>query len=248
MENTLPDFSGRTVAIRALVGSHNYNLNTPSSDRDFKFFVIPTFDDLYSGKHFASANTSENFDYSCHDIRRLGELVWKANINFIEVLFSTDILHAHDLEWLDDDAICNQFATMNIPSFTNACFGMHKQKMGNLYKGTDTTKDLVEKFGYDTKEATHALRMLYVMDRFTETRNMKEAIWFEDDNPMRSTLLKLKAGEYSESEFRNLVQVWFQIRADHVRKILDSYKPMVFLKGILDKEIKEFIRKRIIQK
>ena len=35
------DFGGRTVAFKSLVGSHNYNLNTPESDKDYKVFVLP---------------------------------------------------------------------------------------------------------------------------------------------------------------------------------------------------------------
>ena len=46
------DFGGRNVAFKALVGSHNYNLNTSDSDKDYKLFVIPTLDDLYFNKSF----------------------------------------------------------------------------------------------------------------------------------------------------------------------------------------------------
>lgn len=42
----------RIVVLKALVGSHNYNLNTESSDKDYKYFVLPTLDDLYNGTIF----------------------------------------------------------------------------------------------------------------------------------------------------------------------------------------------------
>lgn len=70
----------------ALVGSHNYNLNTEHSDLDYKYFVFPTFDDLYYKKEIAKSKTSDYLDYEVHDIRKLSQLWWKANINFIEVL------------------------------------------------------------------------------------------------------------------------------------------------------------------
>ena len=44
----------RHIAVRALVGSHNYNLNDESSDRDYKVFVFPNFGDLYKGKRYTN--------------------------------------------------------------------------------------------------------------------------------------------------------------------------------------------------
>ena len=34
------DFGGRTVLFQSLVGSHNYNLNTETSDKDYKIFLL----------------------------------------------------------------------------------------------------------------------------------------------------------------------------------------------------------------
>ena len=48
--------NGRKIAMKAFVGSHNYNLDTPESDKDYKYFVLPTFGDLYDGKQ-----CSENY-------------------------------------------------------------------------------------------------------------------------------------------------------------------------------------------
>ena len=47
------NFGERKVVFKALVGSHNYNLNDETSDKDYKYFVLPTFDDLYTGKMFS---------------------------------------------------------------------------------------------------------------------------------------------------------------------------------------------------
>ena len=42
-------YADRQWLIKALVGSHNYNLNTETSDKDYKVFVLPTFNELYKG-------------------------------------------------------------------------------------------------------------------------------------------------------------------------------------------------------
>lgn len=83
--------SGRKVALASLVGSHNYNLNTETSDKDYKFFVFPTFEDLYKNTKYVKSIVSDSVDYTVHDIRELPKLLWKGNINFLEVLVSQEM-------------------------------------------------------------------------------------------------------------------------------------------------------------
>ena len=126
MNKTL--FDGRKVAFKALFGSHNYNLQTQESDRDYKYFVIPTFEDLYKGKFFSTSHVGDGDDYDVHDIRQLPNLWWKANINFLEVLFSEEynfagidgVLYGRLAQiWKLKDKI----ARMNLPYLFNACVG-----------------------------------------------------------------------------------------------------------------------------
>ena len=92
------DFGGRTVAFKSLVGSHNYNLNTPESDKDYKVFVLPTFDDLYFNNSFSKSYIGETEDFDTHDIRKCSSLWYKANVNFLEVLFSKRFLVNAELD------------------------------------------------------------------------------------------------------------------------------------------------------
>ncbi|MEK1828936.1 hypothetical protein AAAC51_07255 [Priestia megaterium] len=77
----------RTHFLKALVGSHNYNLNVPESDKDYKFFVLPTFDDMMHNRDFKESYKEDGNDFEYKDARMLTELWWKSNVNFIEVLF-----------------------------------------------------------------------------------------------------------------------------------------------------------------
>ena len=43
----------RETVFKALVGSHNYNLADKNSDKDYKVFVLPTFEDLYNGVQYS---------------------------------------------------------------------------------------------------------------------------------------------------------------------------------------------------
>ena len=68
-------YKGRQIVFKSLVGSHNYNLATPTSDKDYKVFVFPTFDDLYFGQTYKHSTVGEHVDYQAHDIRKLPELL-----------------------------------------------------------------------------------------------------------------------------------------------------------------------------
>jgi len=144
----------RREIFRALVGSHNYNLNTETSDMDYKIFVAPTFDDLYFGKQYSNSIIGEAADYDYHDIRKISDLFWKSNINFMEILFSKsyEVLSNVIISFCTIHnfyEIKDRIARINLPYLYNACLGMHHTKISQIDKGTSGTQPLVDKFGYD---------------------------------------------------------------------------------------------------
>lgn len=195
---------GHKVIFSALVGSHNYNLNDEKSDKDYKYFVLPTLDDLYDGIKYSKAVTGEDVDYTVHDVRKLTELFWKANINFLEILFSTETTGdaLRELFMIRDDIV-----TMNMPYLYNACKGMYFEKMKNLQRGTATTQDLVTKFGYDTKQAMHAYRVLDFCTRF-HGDNFGGAIWYKKAE--RDFLLAMKRGEFTQKAIKDIISNKFK--------------------------------------
>lgn len=239
-DDKVDSFNGRMVVVKALVGSHNYNLNTAQSDRDYKLFVEPTFDDLYFGSHFATGAQSVTVDYTVHDIRGLSDLLWKANINFIEILFSIDLYYHAGLAWIFNNR--DALASMNLPKLYNSSMGMHFNKFNNIHKGTGTTSALVEKFGYDTKQATHALRLLYVIERIASGMNVQDALYFSNKNVKRIILLNVKSGKYTEDNFRKIVEVWHKRHGNKTRDWFESQATNEELKNQMDDVIKNFIR------
>ena len=238
-------YENREVVLKALVGSHNYNLNTPESDKDFKYFVTPTFEDLYTGKMFSTAKQTDTLDYDVHDIRQLSNLLWKANINFIEVLFSTNYEYLNpDLEFLVIKR--EKFASMNLPAFYNATMGMHRQKMGELFKGTEKTKCLVEEFGFDTKQACHALRCLFVLEKYNFNGGlMGNALWFSNDGIRREYLLDVKAGKWSLETFKEVVSAYDE-KIEIWKSWYYAVSPDVELKEELDDKIMRFVKNRLL--
>jgi len=217
----MQEFEGRKVAFKALVGSHNYNLNDETSDRDYKFFVLPTFDDLYDNRYYSlPSQVSEELDYDVHDFRKIPQLWYKANINFLEVLYSKEVSM---LDWLRDwntplnvsagivskineiFAMKEEIARMNLPYLYHACKGMHFNKMSYLYKGTKGTMPLVKQFGYDTKQALHAYRVLDFIVRLHDANfDFPTAMKYEGAD--RDFMLSIKQGCFSDRDFKLLVE------------------------------------------
>ena len=195
----------RKILLTASVGSTNYNLVDELSDYDYKQFVCPTFEDLYSKKMFSHAYTSNECDYTVHDIRKLPELLYKANINFIEVLFAQKCEYDSELHWLFDNK--QALATMNLPYLYDACIGMYYEKMKRLHTGTQTTKTLVEKYGYDTKQAMCAYRLLDFIIRMAENYfDFEESVIYKDGDPIKSILMNIKRGHFTESTFTAILE------------------------------------------
>jgi predicted nucleotidyltransferase len=229
-----------------MVGSHNYNLNDEYSDLDYKVFVLPTFDDLYYNNQYSTDKVvGTDMDYDVHDIRKLATLLWKANINFIETLFSEEYHVGSDVwGWRMRDILeqKDRLARMNLPYLWDACQGIYYNKFKLLEKGTAGTIHLVEKYGYDTKQAQHCYRCLDLLERYLENdfNDFKLAIWYKD-GAARDFLLQVKQGFYTLDEFKKIVQA----KRKDISRLEELYKiqaPLYHLREWLDEQVKELIR------
>lgn len=88
---------------RALYGSQNYLLSNEDSDKDYKVFLCPSFEDLYRAHKADKSDLPQDLDpehYSVLDVRKFAELVKVGNVNCLEYLFSLDLSGNSDfLEW-----------------------------------------------------------------------------------------------------------------------------------------------------
>jgi len=206
----------RKPVAKMLVGSHNYNLHNENSDRDYKLFVLPTYDDLYHGTtdHFKTKSSITNTeDVEVHDVRRLPHLLDKANVNFIETLFSVSRTTWDETTYYTDQlfAMREELARMNLPYLYNASFGMFIEQKKKWEKGDYT----------DHKKAYQALRILDFLVRYERNKfeSFGQAIYYEASDPMRSYLLKAKAGEVSMGD----MNVSLANYENHVKLIRTSY-------------------------
>lgn len=156
--------------LKFLVGSHNYNLNTEESDKDWKVFLYPSFDNLYNNTYNTRPTTiTENEDVETKDIRQMMDLFEKCNPAYFELLYSKESDHSDNMSESKflNYILKNRDAIIfhNLPKFFSACMGTYDQKRKSLLKGTSGTQHLMEKFGYDTKAGVHAYRNLDIIER-----------------------------------------------------------------------------------
>lgn len=237
----------RRLAFRGRVGSHEYNLNTKDSDEDYKVFVLPTFDELYYNKTYSSQEIGLKVDVDAHDIRKLGDLFTKANLNFLEVLYSDDVKVNPEFPILNEIfGMRDEIVVMNLAQLFRACRGMSKNKMSLLEKGTEGTQHLVDLHGYDTKQAQHAFRSLNFLNRFyrTEFKDFKKAIWY--DSYEKVTMMSIKNGEFTLNEFREIMEDY----NDAISTLEETYTNNSFngdTKQKLDSIIYEVVKKSILE-
>lgn len=208
----LPDFDavqqqklvcGRRVVFIAKVGSVNCNLNDESSDSDYKVYVLPSHDDLYTGNRFVAQQTGA-VDYSVHDIRELEKHWVTSPVNHIEVLYSVEA-EALSPEIKELLALRESIACMNLPALYDSAMGRYHNGVGGMKKGTEATASLVAKHGYCTKSFLLAYRSLDFLVRYQANgfSSYEEAFRYTDKE--RADRLQMKRGYYTKDEAENLL-------------------------------------------
>lgn len=148
----------RPLVFKALVGSHNYGLNTETSDKDYKVFTLPTFDDLYCGNFVSESHTSDTEDYTTHDVRKMPHLLKKSNLNFLEVMYSVE--QSGDLELVEFfEKHRDRIFLAHPKQFFNASMGMVNQKLKDMTRTSPAREEAIAKLGYDPKSAYAAFRL-----------------------------------------------------------------------------------------
>lgn len=71
-----------------LYGSQNYNCATDSSDVDSKAIIVPSLDRLIEGKMLSKELHVGESHCEVKDIREMGRMWLKGNMNFVEILFT----------------------------------------------------------------------------------------------------------------------------------------------------------------
>ncbi|WP_080845635.1 DNA polymerase beta superfamily protein [Cytobacillus gottheilii] len=226
----------RENAFKVLVGSHNYNLNTANSDKDYKMFFYPSFEDLYSGEKYSKATTGETEDVELHDIRKLPDMLWKSNVNFLEVLFSKEVeeYRAYFNLYKELHSKREEIASMNLPYLYDACMGMFHKKKKEFERDIEKSVD----WSKVSKHTMSVTRIVDFLHRYEANNwSFENAIYYSENEHMRNTLLDIRNGKYeTETELRVFI--------DGSERLLQAIKP-VYKSKQTNEEVKEWMYKTV---
>lgn len=168
----LKEWEGRKVVFTAVYGSWNYLTADSTSDIDYKIFVMPTLEDLYTNHQYSYSGKIDGNDWEIHDIRKLPSLLSKANPSYLEIIAS-DYIWANEgfedyVKFLTDNKY--KIGTANMKGLYHAAKGIMHEKMGAIKKGypsQETNEGWKRKqlYGCDTKQVLHFMRIANMIEK-----------------------------------------------------------------------------------
>ena len=164
------DLAQKNLIYKAITGSSAYGTYTKESDMDYSGIFIPAEDyviglykcdqvNLGTKNHSLNRkNTKDDIDYSVYSLTKFIHLAIGNNPNIIELFFMPEncILYKHPIM----EKLLNNYklfiSKKAFHTFTGYAYAQRK-KLENMTGRTE----LVAKYGYDTKFASHLIRLLY---------------------------------------------------------------------------------------
>ena len=145
-----------------LYGSQNYEMETENSDFDFKAIVLPSIDDVIYNHQPVSTSIAFNSGLiDIKDIRLMWDNYKKQNPNFIETLFTpyfcANPKYVND--WSDIRDLAEDIAHADPAKAVKAMYGMALEKQHALCQPYPSKLELINKYGYDSKQLSHIIRL-----------------------------------------------------------------------------------------
>lgn len=183
-------------------GSHAYGTNTPESDVDVRGVFLPGKKHVLGTRNIREI--SFGADGKLHELRSYMAKLEKGTPNLLDWLFVPDDCRLYvDPAFqsiLDKRSI---FVTKRLyPRLTGYAVGQLK-KMGHATRESGAKrKKLIEDHGYDTKNAVHLLRLLYLAEFVLEFGD-----YYVRVGPgLKDILQRARAGEYSLDQVKQLAE------------------------------------------
>ena len=172
-------------------GSANYGLDYKDSDIDTKLIVVPTFEEIaFNKKPISTTHIRENEEHiDFKDIRLYIDTFRKQNLNFLEILFTKyKIVNPIYEEWWNQLVDAREdIAHYDIHRAIKAMKGIALEKYHAMEHRYPSKIDIIEKYGYDSKQLHHLLRVEEYLSRYIAGENYENCLI---PNPVRATRLR----------------------------------------------------------
>lgn len=204
------------LSFEALYGSHNYKLNREDSDVDMMYYYNPSFKDLYVGRMAESNIEDRSSDRKHHDIRKLPLLFYKANVNFLEILYSCQVVK-HDGLYDLLATVREDIASMNIPYLFDGCMGMFNRNYQNFQRDAHYVdrEDIFDPRTHAKKLGKHAsgaYRILDFAERYANQgfKDFGKALAYDANVPQDKAFIDvymaMRNGEFSFTELDHMLK------------------------------------------
>ena len=172
-------------------GSQNYGLDYEGSDIDTKLIVVPTFEEIaFNKKPHSTTHVRENNEHiDFKDIRLYIETFRKQNLNFLEILFTQyKIVNPQYADfWQKLVDAREDIAHYDIHRAIKSMKGIALEKYHAMEHRYPSKVDIIDQFGYDSKQLHHLLRVEEYLTRYIAGESYEKCLI---PNPIRAKRLR----------------------------------------------------------
>ena len=198
------DFAERAVMV-CRTGSQSHGMATLDSDEDFFGVVVPPVNFLFGLRSFDHWDPKDlGLDFKVYSLRKYVNLLLKNNPNVLETLWLRDEFYCpvdtYDV-FRQLQQIRDKFSSLRAyHSLSGYAYDQLKRLETSRYSREmgAKRKALVDRFGFDPKNAAHLIRLYRMGAEFVETGVLN--VYREDD---REELLAVKRGEWSLAQVKS---------------------------------------------
>lgn len=212
---TPPRFLVTNLCYETVMGSQAYGVSTDSSDVDVYGFCIPPKADIfphligeipgfgkqshrfdqYQQHHVADEKNKKEYDFSIYSIVKYFDLCMSCNPNMIDSLFTPRNCVTYS-SFISENIRTKRRMFLHKGAYHRyrgyAYQQLHKLNNKNPDESSKR-KDLIEKFGYDTKFAYHLIRILNQIEQIM----MEGDLDLQRNNEMHKSI---RRGEWTKEE------------------------------------------------
>lgn len=161
-------------------GSANYGLDYEGSDIDTKLIVVPTFEDIaFNKKPVSTTHVRENNEHiDLKDVRLYINCFEKQNLNFLEILFTPyKIINPQYEKWWNLLVTHREaIAHYDIHRAIKSMKGVALEKYHAMEHRYPSKIDIIDKYGYDSKQLHHLLRVEEYLRRYVNGESYESCL------------------------------------------------------------------------
>lgn len=186
------------IVLKVLSGSHAYGLQNENSDMDFRGVFVNLDEKSILGINTYEVQETKNPDTVIYELRKFCKIGLQGNTIQLETLWCDGVIEIDPVGKALME-LRQEFISMKcIPVFRGYALSEHRKTVG-LVTGQlgDARKKLIEKYGYSVKNATQALRLLWVGENLCTEGVFKVKV----EEPYRTEMLAVKNGQVPINEY-----------------------------------------------